>query len=90
MEYLLGKGEVLAFEASGAIEAITVTAGRIWLTRSGDTRDYCLEAGDRLPVQKAGQLIVEALQPATVTIICRESRADLRITMAWTRQCLTR
>jgi len=82
MRYLLCRGEVVTVEASDAIEALTVTSGQAWITRSSDTRDYCLEAGERLAVRRGEELIVEALQESTVAIICRESRAGLRISEA--------
>jgi len=86
MKYVLCKGELLSFEASGAIEAVTITTGQAWVTISGDTRDYCLGEGDRLQVAKGQRLIVQALQQSTVAVTCRESTGDVRITMAWSRQ----
>lgn len=83
MRYQLCKGEVLTLEADGAIDSITVTSGAVWLTRSDDTRDYCLEAGDRLPVRNSGKLILEAFSPATLALNCNQSRAGLRITLTW-------
>lgn len=85
MRYLLTKGEVLTVAADDAIESITLSAGDVWLTRSSDTRDYCLEAGNRLPVVKGETLIIEALTPSALTINCRQCRAGLRITMALAR-----
>jgi len=83
MKYVLCKGELLTLESDGAIEAITVTDGQVWLTRSDDTRDYCLGAGARLPVSTACKLMVEALQPATLILSCKESGVALNVTMAW-------
>ena len=83
MKYVLCKGELLTLESDGAIEAITVADGQVWLTRSDDTRDYCLEAGARIPVSTGCKLIAEALQPSTLILSCKESRTALNITMAW-------
>lgn len=85
MRYLLAKGEVLTVATDDAIESVTLTAGEIWLTRSSDTRDYCLQAGSRLPAVRGETLIMEALTPSALTINCRECRAGLRITAAWPR-----
>lgn len=87
MRYELCEGEVLTLEASGAIESVTVTAGRIWLTRSGDTRDYCLASGERLEVVAGEKLVLEALAHASLTITCRESGAGARISMALSNPC---
>ena len=82
MKYQLGKGELLTLESAGSVEAIIVRDGEVWLTRSDDTRDYCLEAGARLAVSGPCTLIVEALQPSTLVLCCKESRAALHVTMA--------
>ena len=86
MRYLLNKGEVMTVEATDAVEALSVSAGQAWITRSSDTRDYCLEAGERLVIRKGEKLIVEALQEATLTVSCKESRIDLRIGAVWSKQ----
>lgn len=87
MKYQLCQGELLLLEADGAIEALTVTCGQLWVTRSDDTRDYCLESGDRLKVRRGEQLMLEALAPSDLTIVCSESRAGMRVTMAGSRPC---
>ncbi|ACH38720.1 hypothetical protein Gbem_1703 [Citrifermentans bemidjiense Bem] len=82
MKYLLCKGELLAFKAGAAIEAVTVNSGEAWVTNSEDTRDYCLQQGDRLTVRKGQRVVVEALQQTELTVILRKSRGDIRITLA--------
>ncbi|MBU5638170.1 DUF2917 domain-containing protein [Geomonas sp. Red69] len=85
MRYLLAKGEVVTIKADDAVESLVLVAGEVWLTRSSDTRDYCLKEGRRLTVARGETLIIEALAPCTLAITCRELRAGLRITMAWHR-----
>lgn len=82
MKYLLCKGEVLAFKAGTAIEAVTVDSGEAWVTNSEDSRDYCLQQGDRLPVRKGQRVVVEALQQTELTVLLKRSRGDIRITLA--------
>lgn len=82
MKYLLCKGELLAFKAGAAIEAVTVTSGEAWVTNSEDSRDYCLQQGDRLPLRKGQKVVVEALQQTELTVLLRKSRGDIRITFA--------
>lgn len=82
MNYLLCKGELIAFKAGAAIEAITVSSGEAWVTNSEDARDYCLRQGDRLPVRKGQRVVVEALQQTELTVLLRKTRGDIRITLA--------
>ncbi|QWV91889.1 DUF2917 domain-containing protein [Geomonas oryzisoli] len=83
MRYLLTQGEVVTLQADDAIESLSLVAGAIWLTRSSDTRDYCLHQATRLAVVRGETLIIEALTPATLTVNCRERRAAVHITTAW-------
>ncbi len=82
MEYLINRGEVLTFCDAAAMEAVVVTAGRVWLTSGNDTRDFCLEAGKRLPIGKGGRIVIEALEDAAVKVVWRDLPAALRITLA--------
>lgn len=83
MRYLLTQGEVVTVQADDAIGSLSLISGEIWLTRSSDTRDYCLHEGARLAVLRGETLFIEALTPATLTVNCRERRAGLHITTAW-------
>ncbi|QXE91619.1 DUF2917 domain-containing protein [Geomonas subterranea] len=83
MRYLLAQGEIITLQNGDAIESLSLLAGAIWLTRSSDTRDYCLQEGTRLAVVRGETLIIEALTPATLTVNCRLRRAGVHITTAW-------
>ncbi|MBJ6801379.1 DUF2917 domain-containing protein [Geomonas propionica] len=83
MRYLLAQGEIVALKTDDAIESLSLIAGTIWLTRSSDTRDYCLQEGTRLAVLHGEMLIIEAITSATLTVICHERRTGLHITTAW-------
>jgi hypothetical protein len=43
---------------------IQAVRGTLWITLPGDPQDYVLRAGDRLPVEKRGRVLVEALTEA--------------------------
>ena len=88
MNYLINRGEVLTFFDTDAMDAVTVTTGRIWLTKYADPRDYCLEAGARLPVGNAERVVIEALDNASVSVIWRDVPAAQRITLGLSRQSL--
>jgi hypothetical protein len=90
MNYLLGKGEVVLFETRGAIDAVTVRSGRVWLTRYEDPSDYCLEAGAVLALGAAREVVIEALEEASVSVLWREAHARFTLTLAWPRQPLAK
>jgi hypothetical protein len=85
MNYLLSKGELLMFDSSDAIEAITVRTGRIWLTQYGDQADYCLEQGAAIKLGKTRRVAIEAVEDAAVSVIWREAPATFTITLGSTR-----
>ncbi|BCG47712.1 hypothetical protein GEOBRER4_n2556 [Citrifermentans bremense] len=86
MKYLLCKGELLAFKAGAAVEALIVTSGEAWVTNAEDTQDHCLQQGDRLAVGKGQRVVVEALQQTELTLLLRKSRGNIRITLACPRE----
>jgi hypothetical protein len=91
MDYTLRKGEVISMTAAGAAEALSVCAGRVWLTRAGDPRDHLLTEGDRFPLGGAGSFVLEALADATIAlegVPQRDARATVRVNLALTRRPL--
>jgi uncharacterized protein with PhoU and TrkA domain len=42
--------------------------GRVWITQKRDWRDYVLERGDVFIITRRGQVLIEALEEATVEI----------------------
>lgn len=85
MRYLLSKGEVLTFIVTGEIESVRVQTGRIWLTRQGDSRDYCMEAGAVFPCATTGRVVVEALEEASIAVLMvwKDAPAAAIITPGW-------
>ncbi|TGU70525.1 DUF2917 domain-containing protein [Geomonas terrae] len=75
----LQKGELLTLQPGDGIASITLTAGKLWLTRTNDTRDYCLSAGARLEVRSGETLFLEALAPCAVLFQSLHSRSALRV-----------
>jgi hypothetical protein len=88
MEYQINRGEVLTFFTTGATDEVAVTKGRIWLTKYADHRDYCLEAGTRLPVENADWVVIEALDNAMFSVIRRDAPTALRIALSLSGQAL--
>lgn len=81
----LQKGELLTLQPGDAVASITLTAGELWLTRTDDTRDYCLSAGARLEVRNGETLFLEALAPCAVIIQSLDSHGALRVVTPWAR-----
>jgi hypothetical protein len=81
----LQKGELLTLQPGDAIASITLTTGKLWLTRTDDTRDYCLSAGARLKVRSGETLFLEALAPCALLIQSRGCRGALSVVTPWAR-----
>lgn len=62
------KGAVVAFELSEQECLIECLEGRLWTTRTGDGRDYCLEAGDRRALFGIGRVVIGAVAAARIGI----------------------
>lgn len=55
----------------GIKPGVTVTCDRgiVWLTESGNRQDYMLRPGHSMVICQRGEVVIEALSDATVTII---------------------
>jgi hypothetical protein len=60
MEIGLDDGAVLGIDSSGREFALRCLTGCLWLTRSGDSRDYFLEAGKTMEFDRDDAVVVEA------------------------------
>lgn len=81
MEYFLKKGELLTFVATRSMEGVTVKAGRVWMTKYSDPADYCLEAGELIPIKSGERIFIEALDDAALALVWREALAAFKITL---------
>jgi hypothetical protein len=89
MKYQLEKGEVLTLLDCEAVQAVLVQEGRIWLTRQGDTRDYCLERGSRLVCQAHRMLVIEALESVSLAIVLSDRQSARCARLLLTLSCQT-
>ena len=63
----LAAGDVLALDdIEGA--SIKVRCGTLWITQEGDPQDVVLQAGERFVVRRAGRTLIQAFDPAWVSI----------------------
>ena len=51
---------------------IAVQSGRVWVTQTGDTNDYVVEAGQRHVVARTGRVVIEALSAQATLRVLRE------------------
>ena len=53
-------------DAAGVV--IECQRGLLWITQEADERDIVLHAGDSVPLSRDGLTLVEAIEPATLTL----------------------
>ena len=64
----LKQGSVMPLRAAAG-STVSVLWGNIWLTQEGDGRDYELRAGESFLVRAGGLTLIDALDPAAITIL---------------------
>ena len=47
---------------------IRIAQGRVWLTRDGDIRDYVLSAGESMPLEASGRVVLFGLTEAFIQV----------------------
>lgn len=48
---------------------VTCDQGIVWLTESNDQQDYMLKPGHSMVIRQRGEVVIEALRDATLSII---------------------
>ena len=66
-ELALDTGQVLSLDDAEGVR-IRARTGTVWVTEEGSVKDYIVAAGDTLIVEHAGRTVVQALQPAWISI----------------------
>jgi hypothetical protein len=57
---------------------ILCRSGRIWLTQSGDSRDFLLRAGESFNAAQHGRIVLWALAETRIEVAARAQEAALR------------
>ena len=78
----LPKGSMFRIEGNRQGQIILCQAGVCWITQEGDPQDYLLEAGEKLTVERAGLVVVQAI---TDGAICLETGPCL-LNLTWVRE----
>ena len=66
-ELALDTGQVLSLDDAEGVR-IRARTGTVWVTEEGSAKDHIVAAGDTLIVEHAGRTVVQALQPAWLSI----------------------
>ncbi len=73
----LAPGQALTLAAARAPRRLVVTAGRLWLTVSGDSDDHWLRAGDGITLAAGQEVVVEAWPEASFQLLQPEASFQL-------------
>ncbi len=68
VQLLLKKHQLVTLNEAQSKMAIECKSGVIWVTHSGDLRDYVLRAGRSCMPNGSGNLVIEAIADARVDI----------------------
>lgn len=68
MDGFIKQGGMLRIEDARGVQ-LQVRSGSLWVTQRGDRRDYYLKAGQTFRAARAGGVLAQALEPASVTIL---------------------
>lgn len=63
-------------EADG--DCIHVHWGRVWVTRSGDTRDHVINGGESIAIDRPGTTVLTAMIDAGISVMKRCTAADAK------------
>ena len=66
-ELRLEKGQLLSLDNVRGL-CLRCLYGKAWVTQAGDEKDYLLETGDPLAVDRRGRVVIEALSSCRLTI----------------------
>jgi len=68
MEILLHNQELLAIPGRRAGLRVCCSAGRLWVTQQGDSRDHLLKQGESFSSRLGGEIVVTALANSRVAL----------------------
>ncbi|MDZ4184708.1 MAG: DUF2917 domain-containing protein [Desulfuromonadales bacterium] len=78
MDILLPVNETMSIDPVPENLRIVCRSGRIWLTQSGDSRDFLLREGEAFTAIQRGQIVLWALAEARIDLSARAQEAALR------------
>ena len=63
----LAAGQVLTLDNAEGLR-ILARSGTVWITEEGNPRDHIVRAGDTLIVARGGRTVVQAIDPAWISL----------------------
>ena len=66
----IGKGMAVSVDVSAGM-AIRCVTGKVWLTQEGDLRDHVVPAGMTFCTDRAGRVVLSAVDGAGEVIVCK-------------------
>ena len=63
----LREGELSSFEAKKG-DVVVCLRGAVWLTQSGDIKDYALRSGERFVATGKGKVVIQGLSAALLCV----------------------
>jgi len=64
----LAQQSVMSVKPIAAGSTVRCWSGKVWVTQAGDAMDYFLSAGDTFPMARSGQVVIEAMEEAMVSV----------------------
>ena len=71
----LEAGEVVSLDDAQGTRILART-GTVWVTEEGETRDHVVDAGDALIVARPGRTVLQALEPAWISLAAGPGAAN--------------
>lgn len=63
----LGAGQVLTLDDAAGTRILS-RSGTVWITEEDDSNDHIIGPGDALTLARGGRTVIQALQPAWISL----------------------
>jgi serine/threonine protein phosphatase PrpC len=78
MDILLPENETMSIDPVPENLRIVCRSGRVWLTQTGDSRDFLLREGEAFTATRRGQIVLWALAETRIEVSARAQEVALR------------
>lgn len=68
MTWSIASGHAMSAAVAGPAPSVTAVDGTIWVTQTGDSRDYILHPGDRIVLSGRGRVVIQAMDDLQTTV----------------------
>jgi len=74
MTWSIAPRHAMSAEVAGSAPSVKAVDGTVWVTQTGDSRDYILHPGDRIVLTGRGRVAIQAMDDLQTTV-CTEGLA---------------